>query len=144
MKRNADNDSLVRLTPVLGLALAGCGHAATRPVVVAPQVHAAADEVPSVRVLATVHRDGEPIFEPAVLARLGQEVKVTGTDDGVPLAWTVAVDGAPDEGTFVVRARFREGDGPELRPAVLVAAGQPATVEQSAGGHTWRFDVRVE
>lgn len=144
MKRNVPHDALLQLAPFLGLVLTGCSGATMQPVVVAPQVQAASAEVQSVRVVATVHRDGEAIFNPTVLARLGQEVEVTGTEDGVPLAWAVEVDDAPDEGTYVVRARFREGGGPELRPVALVAAGQSATVEQTAGGHTWRFDVRVE
>ena len=141
-----------KIAPALALvavALGGCGKGGAGPVSVAPAVQAgaaadAAVEPATVRVFATIRRDGAEVFSPVVLARLGQTAEVTGESGGVPLAWTVEVAQGPSAGSYLVRARLREGDEPELQPAALVARGQPASVAQRAGDHEWEFELRVE
>ena len=137
--------------------LGGCGKGGAEPVSVAPAVQAGvaappaaesaaepAAEPAAVRVFATIRRDGAEVFSPVVLVRLGQTAEVTGESGGVPLAWTVEVAQGPSAGSYLVRARLREGDEIELRPAALVATGRPASVAQQAGEHEWEFELRVE
>ena len=148
---------LLSALAVLGAPVGGCGKGSAEPVSVAPAVQAGgaappavesaaepAAEPATVRVFATIRRDGAEVFSPVVLARLGQTAEVTGESGGVPLAWTVEVAQGPSAGSYLVRARLREGDEPELQPAALVAAGQPASVVQRAGDHEWEFELRVE